>query len=44
MKQLRPGTNKKVIKWADFVYLSLNLKESNEIFRKAIIKVYFEPE
>ena len=33
---------KKVIKWADFV-LSLNLKESNEIFRRAIIKVYFEP-
>ena len=23
--------------------MSLNLKESNEIFRKAIIKVYFEP-
>jgi len=23
--------------------LSLNLKESNEIFRRAIIKVYFEP-
>jgi hypothetical protein len=36
--------NKKVIKWADFVNLSLNLKESNEIFRKAIIKFYFEPE
>jgi hypothetical protein len=44
MRQLWSDRNKKVIKWADFVYLSLNLKESNEIFRKAIIKVYFEPE
>jgi hypothetical protein len=26
------------------VIVSLNLKESNEIFRKAIIKTYFEPE
>ena len=24
--------------------MSLNLKESNEIFRRAIIKVYFEPQ
>jgi hypothetical protein len=35
---------KKVIKWLDLVIISLNLKESNEIFRRALIKTYFEPE
>jgi hypothetical protein len=35
---------KKVIKRTSLLILSLNLKESNEIFREAIIKAYFEPE
>jgi hypothetical protein len=35
---------KKVIKRKYMLILSLNLKESNEIFRRAIIKAYFEPE
>lgn len=35
---------KKVIKRTSMLILSLNLKESNEIFRGAIIKAYFEPE
>ena len=35
---------KKVIKRTYLLILSLNLKESNEIFRGAIIKAYFEPE
>jgi hypothetical protein len=35
---------KKVIKRTYLLILSLNLKDSNEIFRRAIIKAYFEPE
>lgn len=35
---------KRIIIWTSLIILSLNLKESNEIFRKAIIKTYFEPE
>lgn len=35
---------KKVIKRKYMLILSLNLKESNEILRRAIIKAYFEPE
>jgi len=34
---------KKVIKWTYTGIVSLNLKESNEIFRRAIIKGFFEP-
>ena len=39
-----PSIFKKVIKRTYLLILSLNLKESNEIFRRAIIKAYFEPE
>lgn len=35
---------KRIIIWIGLIILSLNLKESNEIFRKAIVKTYFEPE
>ena len=35
---------KKVIKRRSLVILALNIKESNEIFRLAIIRNYFEPE
>jgi hypothetical protein len=35
---------KKVITWSHLHISSLNLKESNEIFRRAIIKEYFDPE
>lgn len=35
---------KKIIKWSCRDIVSLNLKEANEIFRRAIIKAYFEPQ
>jgi hypothetical protein len=35
---------KKIIKWAGLFILSLNLRESNDVFRRAIIRTFFEPE